>query len=118
MPVQLRVDPSVTAVAPLTPAMESIAYYTVAELLTNAAKHSGAHRVGVDVDRDAERLRLRVHDDGQGGAVVVPADGSGLRTGLAGLVDRVRAVDGTFDLSSPVGGPTVVTVTLPASTRP
>lgn len=114
MPVQLRVDPAVAGGAPLTPATESIAYYTVAELLTNAAKHSAAHVVRVDVDRDADRLRLRVHDDGDGGAVVVPADGTGLRTGLAGLVERVHAVDGTFDLSSPVGGPTVVTVTLPA----
>lgn len=117
LPVALVVSPSVTAGGTLSPAVESIAYYTVAELVTNAAKHSGAAAVRVWVDRSEGRLRLRVHDDGDGGAVVVPRDGSGQRTGLAGLVERVRAVDGTFDLSSPTGGPTVVTVTLPASTR-
>ncbi len=118
LPVALDLDPSVTAGRPLTDAVESIAYFTVAELVTNAAKHSGAGSVRVAVDRPEGRLRLRVRDDGRGGALVVPTDGSGRRTGLAGLVERVRAVDGTFDLSSPGGGPTVVTVTLPASTRP
>jgi signal transduction histidine kinase len=56
-----------------------------------------------------------VRDDGRGGARVVPPDGSGLRSGLAGLAERVRSVDGTFDLSSPAGGPTVVTVILPTT---
>ena len=117
VPVVLDLDPSVTAGGPLTAAVGSIAYYTVAELVTNAAKHSGAGAVRVVVDRPEGSLRLRVRDDGRGGALVVPTDGTGRRTGLAGLVERVRAVDGTFDLSSPAGGPTVVTVTLPASTR-
>ncbi len=117
LPVALAVDPSVAVGGPLSPAVESIAYFTVAELVTNAAKHAGASVVRVVVDRAGGVLRLRVDDDGRGGAVVVPADGTGRRTGLAGLAERVRAVDGTFDLSSPVGGPTVVTVTLPAGAR-
>jgi signal transduction histidine kinase len=65
--------------------------------------------------RDRE-LVLQVRDDGRGGAAVTGPDGSGQRTGLAGLLERVRSVDGTFDLVSPVGGPTVVTVTLPTRT--
>lgn len=117
LPVTLTVDPSVTVGRALSPAVESIAYFSVAELVTNAAKHAGASVVRVSLDRSDGSLRLWVYDDGRGGALVVPPDGTGRRTGLAGLADRVRAVDGTFDLSSPDGGPTVVTVTLPASTR-
>lgn len=117
LPVTVDVDPAVEADGRLAPAVESIAYYTVAELVTNAAKHSRATGVYVLVERNDGTLRLRVRDDGQGGAHVA-RDGTGRRTGLAGLVDRVRSVDGTFDLSSPIGGPTVVTVTLPTSTRP
>ena len=117
LPVTVDVDPAVEAHGRLAPAVESIAYYTVAELVTNAAKHARATGVYVLVERPDGTLRLRVRDDGHGGAQVT-RDGTGRRTGLAGLVDRVRAVDGSFDLSSPVGGPTVVTVTLPTSTRP
>lgn len=113
LPVTVDVDPGVGDVAP---AVETIAYFCVAELVTNAAKHARASGVYVLVERHGRSLRVRVRDDGQGGARVVPADGSGRRTGLAGLVDRVRSVDGTVDLSSPLGGPTVVTVTLPVRT--
>ncbi len=90
-----------------TPAIETIAYFCAAELLANAAKHSNANRVFVDVAQRGETLRLRVTDDGVGGAD--PARGSG----LPGLVQRVRTVDGRLDLSSPEGGPTVVTIELP-----
>ena len=90
-----------------SPAIETIAYYCVAELLTNVAKHSGASGASVTVaDRDGA-LVLRVHDDGRGGATVVPG------RGLAGLQDRVRTVDGRLTLASPPGGPTVATVELP-----
>ena len=118
LPVNISVDPSVEAAGPLAPAIQSIAYYSVAELVTNAAKHAQATTVWVLVDRDGPSLRLRVRDDGRGGAAVSAPDGDGRRTGLAGLDERVRAVDGTFALSSPAGGPTVVTVTLPTSARP
>jgi signal transduction histidine kinase len=103
--------------ADVSPAVEAIAYFTVAELLTNVAKHSGAAGAAVLAERRDGALVLRVRDDGRGGAAVAGPDGSGQRTGLAGLVERVRSVDGTFALSSPAGGPTVVTVTLPTSTQ-
>jgi signal transduction histidine kinase len=89
------------------PAIETIAYFCAAELLTNAAKHSGARAVTVDAGTGAGRLVLTVTDDGRGGARI----GGG--TGLAGLLDRVRTVDGHLDLDSPPGGPTRATVTLP-----
>lgn len=116
LPVTVDVAPGVEQPR-LAPAVESIAYYTVAELVTNTAKHAAASAVAVRVERLDGTLRLQVRDDGRGGAVVV-GDGAGERTGLAGLAERVRAVDGAFDLASPPGGPTVVTVTLPTSTRP
>jgi signal transduction histidine kinase len=121
LPVTVDVDPGVEVDGRLAPALESIAYFSVAELVTNAAKHARATAVYVLVEAmgapdDAGRtVRIRVRDDGRGGAAVVPPDGSGQRSGLAGLAERVRSVDGTFDLSSPVGGPTVVTVTLPTT---
>ena len=90
-----------------TAAIETIAYFCAAELLANAAKHSGANRVLMDVTQRADTLRLLVSDDGVGGAD--PTRGSG----LPGLVQRVRTVDGRLDLASPPGGPTVVTVELP-----
>ncbi|MBL0886019.1 sensor histidine kinase [Myceligenerans sp. I2] len=116
LPVVVEIGPGVEQPR-LAPAVESIAYYTVAELVTNAAKYAAADGVAVRVEREDGVLRLQVRDDGRGGARVV-TDGAGQRTGLAGLTERVRAVDGTFELASPVGGPTVVTVTLPTSTRP
>jgi signal transduction histidine kinase len=119
LPVRVDVDPAMEAPGRLAPVIESIVYFSIAELLTNAAKHAGASNVDVRVDAVAGTgpgsLRIRVRDDGRGGASVVRPDGSGLRSGLAGLTERVRSVDGTFDLSSPVGGPTVVTMTLPAA---
>jgi signal transduction histidine kinase len=99
--------------------VRSIAYYTVGELLTNVVKHARATGAYVMVDRsDAGTLHLRVRDDGRGGAVVAPGVPGVSGTGLAGLAERVATVDGTFSLSSPAGGPTVVDVFLPTSTRP
>ena len=117
-PLPVTVDASFDD-SDLAPAVRSIAYYTVAELLTNAAKHAHASGVYVLVDRpDGATLHLRVRDDGRGGAVVVPGGVDGKRTGLSGLQDRIATVDGTFHLTSPAGGPTVVDVTLPTTTRP
>lgn len=122
LPVVVDVDPAVESDGRLAPAVESIAYFTVAELVTNAAKHARAGSVHVRVEGPAQErgagVRIQVRDDGRGGARVVPPDGTGLRSGLAGIVERVRSVDGTFDLSSPAGGPTVVTVHLPTTTAP
>lgn len=94
-----------------SPAIERVVYFCVAELLSNAAKHSGADSAHVEVTTvpapDGVRLRLRVGDQGRGGAVV------GAGSGLRGLRDRLAAVDGTLTVSSPLGGPTLITAELP-----
>jgi signal transduction histidine kinase len=90
-----------------TPAIETIAYFCTTELLANAAKHSGATRVDVDVRLVGERVWLIVRDDGVGGAMIIPG------AGLAGLAQRVSTVDGELSVDSPAGGPTRVTVDLP-----
>lgn len=90
------------------PAVEAIAYFCAAELLTNAARHAEAGAATIDVELADGRLVLRVGDDGRGGARI------GAGTGLSGLAERVAAIDGRLDVVSPPGGPTVVTVTLPA----
>ncbi|WP_330240222.1 sensor histidine kinase [Streptomyces sp. NBC_00525] len=103
VPVTVRVD------LPARPAqaIEGIAYFTVSELLQNVSKHSGARTATVDVWRTGERLLIQVGDDGHGGASM---DGG---TGMAGLAERLGAVDGLFVLDSPAGGPTTVTAELP-----
>jgi len=90
-----------------TPAIESIAYFCAAELLANATKHSQAAVIKIRVTGQDRVLVLRVTDDGRGGAD--PDRG----TGLAGLAQRVRTVDGRLEIDSPPGGPTRVTVELP-----
>ena len=89
-------------------AIETIAYFCAAELLTNVAKHSGARHATLELVHVPGLLRVRVSDDGRGRARVEA------RGGLAGLDERVRTVDGRLQLSSPPGGPTVVTVELPS----
>jgi signal transduction histidine kinase len=91
-----------------SPSIETIAYFCAAELLANVAKHSGARRATLEAVHVPGLLRVRVSDDGHGGARLNA--GSGLR----GLAERVRTVDGRIELSSPPGGPTVVTVELPS----
>ncbi|WP_228388373.1 sensor histidine kinase [Streptomyces jumonjinensis] len=88
-------------------AIEGIAYFTVSELLQNISKHAQARNASVDVWRSGSRLMLQVTDDGRGGAN--PAEGSG----LAGLAERLDAVDGILAVDSPPGGPTTVTAELP-----
>ena len=89
-------------------AIETIAYFSAAELLANVAKHSGARHATLEAVHVPGLLRVRVTDDGVGGAH--PAPNGGLR----GLADRVRAVDGHIEIDSPHGGPTAVTVELPS----
>ncbi|UUU24313.1 sensor histidine kinase [Streptomyces sp. DSM 40750] len=89
------------------PAIEGIAYFTVSELLQNVSKHAGASRATVDVWKVEDRLMLQVIDDGVGGA-----DTRG-GSGLAGLAERIGAVDGILVVDSPTGGPTRVTAELP-----
>jgi len=90
-----------------SPAIEAMAYFCAAELLANAAKHSGASRVTIGVCDQGAGLVMSVTDDGDGGARLVPGGG------LGGLLERVQTVDGRLGLDSPPGGPTVVTVELP-----
>jgi signal transduction histidine kinase len=92
---------------PLPPALESTAYFLVAESLTNVVRHACARRSTVRVAADDGRLLVEVGDDGRGGAIA--AAGSG----LAGLADRVAAVGGVFAVASPTDGGTRVTATLP-----
>jgi signal transduction histidine kinase len=93
-----------------SPAIETIAYFCVAELLTNVARHSEASQATVRVSQsDDGGLRIAVGDDGVGGAVVTTDHG------LSGLAERVRTVDGRLDVASPPGGPTLVVVELPPS---
>jgi signal transduction histidine kinase len=104
IPAQVRVE------LPQRPsqAIETMAYFCVAELLANAIKHSSANTIEILVAETRERaLRVRVTDDGRGGA-----DPS-LGTGLDGLAQRASTVDGKMLVSSPPGGPTAVTVELP-----
>ncbi len=89
------------------PAVETAAYFLVAEALTNVAKHSHADRCAIGMRHDEGVLRVRVTDDGVGGAAV--AKGHGLR----GLDDRLRAVGGRLLTASPDGGPTTITGELP-----
>jgi signal transduction histidine kinase len=103
LPVTLTTDIGIRP----TPAVETIAYFCAAELLANATKHAHAAAAAVDVTARDGILRLRVTDDGQGGAMI------GAGSGLTGLLARVRTVDGTLTCESPHGGPTVVTVELP-----
>ncbi|MEI2730849.1 MAG: sensor histidine kinase [Dermatophilaceae bacterium] len=89
--------------------VEAVAYFVVSEALTNAAKHAAASRVDVGAWTDGPWLRLRVVDDGIGGAD--PSRG----TGLTGLRQRVASLDGRLTVESPLGGPTVLEVTLPCA---
>jgi signal transduction histidine kinase len=104
VPVELAID------LPERPsaAIETIAYFCAAELLTNVAKHSGARHATLEVVHAPGLLRVRVSDDGTGGARIEA------RGGLAGLAERVTTVDGRLQIDSPPHGPTVVTVELPS----
>ncbi|WP_406477427.1 sensor histidine kinase [Streptomyces platensis] len=88
-------------------AIEGIAYFTASELLQNVSKHARATSATLDVWCTADRLMVLVADNGQGGAHT----GSG--TGLAGLAERLDAVDGLLIVDSPAGGPTCITAELP-----
>jgi signal transduction histidine kinase len=94
-----------------TPAIESITYFCVAELLANVAQHAHASHARISCAQQGQWLRVVVRDDGQGGAHLNRVGSSS--SGLAGLTDRVHAVDGRLHLASPTGGPTVVTMDLP-----
>jgi signal transduction histidine kinase len=104
LPVELDID------LPERPsaAIETIAYFCVAELLTNVAKHSTARHVTLEARHQPGMVTMRVSDDGTGGARIEAGGG------LAGLAERVKTVDGKLQVNSPSGGPTAVTVELPS----
>jgi len=103
VPVQVSGVPD----ARLLPAVEAAAYYVTAEALTNVAKYAQATEATVVLTLDAERLRVEVRDDGVGGADLA------MGTGLCGLRDRADALDGRFEVDSPDGAGTTITVELP-----
>jgi signal transduction histidine kinase len=103
-PVPVTVSTSLDRRPPAT--VEAAAYFVVCEALANAAKHSGASAVTVDVRSERHDCVVTVVDHGAGGA---DPRGSGLR----GLADRVAALDGQLTVDSPPGGPTVIRAVLP-----
>jgi signal transduction histidine kinase len=103
VPVRLDVDVD----RRLPESTEAAAYYVIAEALTNTAKHAEASEVTVRAGFDGDDLRLEVADDGIGGAA--PSGG----TGLIGLKDRVEAVSGSLDVTSPASGGTLVVARIP-----
>lgn len=105
VPVELALDVPGRLPAPV----ESAVYFAVAECLANTAKHSGAANSWVSLQHDGSVLRGRIGDDGRGGADLRKG------TGLPGIAARLAAFDGTLSVSSPPGGPTVVTWEVPCS---
>jgi len=101
--VDVQVDPRPSAT------VEAVAYFVVAESLTNIARHADATRAWVTARRVDDTLTVQIGDDGHGGAD--EAAGSG----LAGLRHRVAGAEGTFGVSSPAGGPTVIQAVLPCA---
>jgi signal transduction histidine kinase len=87
-------------------AVETAAYFVVAESLTNAAKHARANRIDVRLQRLGSSLQVEISDDGQGGADVAGH-------GLSGLRRRVEALDGHLFVTSPRGGPTIIRAEIP-----
>ena len=94
--------------------VESVAYFVVAEALTNVAKHANATQavVTVRLEESANQLHVTVFDDGRGGASITTDENA---TGLRGLEERVRAAHGTFTVSSTATGPTTITAVLPCA---
>jgi signal transduction histidine kinase len=103
LPVDLHIDLPGRPPAPV----ESAVYFAIAEALTNVAKHSGANRAWVQIEHEAGRLVAIVSDNGVGGAGPRPGGG------LHGIERRLAAFDGTTAVTSPAGGPTMVTMELP-----
>jgi signal transduction histidine kinase len=102
-PVKVTGVPALRLPVPI----EAAIYYVVAESLTNAAKHSGATKGRVDLSATPETLVVEIRDNGRGGANLTSG------TGLRGLADRIDALGGRIELTSPPGGGTVVRATFP-----
>jgi signal transduction histidine kinase len=110
LPVDLRLGD----LGQVPAAVEAAAYFVVAESLTNITKHSAAGNVQLQLERRGPELYLAITDDGIGGARInADADLLGRGSGLRGMLNRVQAIDGHLELTSPIGGPTTVEVILP-----
>jgi signal transduction histidine kinase len=92
---------------PLPPPVEAAVYFVTAETLTNVAKYAEACTASIELSKTGDRLRLEIRDDGVGGA------GSSAGSGLAGLCDRIEALDGELTVDSPPGGGTTVRAEIP-----
>jgi signal transduction histidine kinase len=103
-PLRIHLASELDGQSRLPAPIESAAYFTVTELFANVSKHAQASQVWIDISRDHGMLKIAVTDDGQGGAA--PGQGTGLR----GIERRLAAFDGVLAVSSPPGGPTVVTL--------
>ncbi|MEU3306507.1 sensor histidine kinase [Nocardiopsis sp. NPDC055551] len=102
---------TVTTHLPGRPAdpVESAAYFAIAELLTNTAKHAGATHAWIHINHGRQRLIITVTDNGHGGATPTP------ESGLNGIARRLDAFDGTMNITSPTGGPTIITLEIPCA---
>jgi PAS domain S-box-containing protein len=89
--------------------VEATVYFVVAEALTNVTRYAEAERIEIEVADERAHVAVEVRDDGRGGAD--PARGSGLR----GLADRVAALDGSFEVSSPAGEGTTIRAVIPCA---
>ena len=114
VPVTLQVELGADTEPALDRELEAVAYFVVAEALTNIAKHAEATAAEITVNRNGSALRVRIQDDGRGGAQVRR---DGLSTGLAGLTDRVRATGGLLEIASPPGGGTTLIAVIPLAGR-
>jgi len=104
----IPVETTIELVSERLPApIEAAAYFAISEALTNVIKHSGAHYAWIVVIEANDVLAVEVGDDGHGGAD--PGKGSG----LSGIKRRLEAFDGVTQISSPPGGPTVVSMEVP-----
>jgi signal transduction histidine kinase len=106
-PVPVRLDVELRERPPAS--VEATAYFIVAEALTNAARYANASHVDVRVRVLGDKLHVTVVDDGMGGAQLRAG------SGLAGLADRASSVEGSLQIASPVGGPTVINAELPCA---
>lgn len=114
LPIPLPVTVAVDLPRGIPEPVESAAYFAVAECLANTVKHAGASRAWVVGSYDDGVLHLEVGDDGQGGADGHADDQGG---GLSGIARRLAAFDGTIEVVSPPGGPTIVTMEVPCQMR-
>ncbi|WP_084429312.1 sensor histidine kinase [Kibdelosporangium aridum] len=103
----MKTDVEIDIPGRLSAPVESAAYFAVAETLTNIAKHASASKAWIRLTYDDGKLTMLIGDDGRGGA-----DASG-GTGLRGIERRLSAFDGTLVVSSPIGGPTVIVMSVP-----